>query len=231
MHGTRRQTARGGGAVGRVGHGPILAPIGEPRAARRSAAGRRRATASSISTAPPGAGRPRRWPIGVWRPASPNTSTSSAAGAVDHGRLLVEVGGAGHEPEQRSGTRSMRSSDPSSARSTDRALSAHHRAASRALLDDHVVAERAGVDELPVVVTGQLARGAGHPVVHDHRVERVVGRVRAGQLDAEVPQPGLRRDGGLHRGDATRPRRRPPLPRQPGTGDEGDPVGPGVGQG
>ena len=45
------------------------------------------------------------------------------------------------------------------------------------------------MDELPVVVTGELARGAGHPAVHDHRVERIVGRVGPGQLEAELGQP------------------------------------------
>ena len=83
----------------------------------------------------------------------------------------------------------MRSSEPSSARSTDKRVERAPPGGLGTLLDGQVVAEAAGVHEHAGVVAGELPGGAGHAAVHDDRVERVVGRVRTGQLEAELAQP------------------------------------------
>ena len=76
-------------------------------------------------------------------------------------------------------TRSMRSRSPSSARSTDSAFSAHHRAASAPCSTVTSAPSRPGCTSHAVVVARQLARRAGHAAVDHDRVERIVRRVRA----------------------------------------------------
>ncbi len=194
---TRRRSAGSCGVA--VRQGP---KSGNDRPAVRRRLRRRRATATSISTAPPRGSAATPMAERVWRPRRPKHVGQQPAGPVDHRRLRVEARVDRRRSRSPASTRSMRSSDPSSARSTDSALSAHHRAASAPCSTDRSTPRRAGVDQLALVVARQLPGRAGHPAVHDDRVERVVRRVRTRKNEVEVDQPGLGRvvdgRGGIH---------------------------------
>ena len=112
-------------------------------------------------------------------PGGPEDIGQQEAGAVDHGRLLGEVGGAGHEAEQRQApfdAIQRAQLGPEDGQGVEGAPPG----GVGPLFDAQVDAECAGMDELAVVVAGELAGGASDAGVDDHRVQRIVGRVGPG---------------------------------------------------
>ena len=114
----------------------------------------------------------------MWRPASPNTSASSRLAPSTTAGCCSNAGRARHEAEHGEHTLDPVEVAELGLQHRQRVQRAPPRGF-RALLDREVVAEHARVHEHAVVVARQLARRAGPAAVHDHRVERVVGRVRA----------------------------------------------------
>ena len=122
------------------------------------------------------------------RPAGAEHVGEQPARAVDDGGLLHEPGRRRDEAQHRE-----HPLDPVEAAQ----LAAQHRqrverAPPRrlgALLHAEVEAEHARVHERALVVARQLARRAHPASVRDHRVERIVRRVRAGQREPQLTKP------------------------------------------
>jgi hypothetical protein len=118
------------------------------------------------------------------------------AGAIDHRRLSNEAGRGRHEPEH--GQDAFDAIERSELRLEDRErVERAPTGRFGALLDGDLRAEDPGVDELAVVVAGELPRRAGPTAVDHHRIERLVGRKGTGQDEPELRE--ALPDGWVHR--------------------------------
>ena len=151
------------------------------------------ATVTSISTAPFRGRAATPMAERVWRPASPKTSARTLlapsttagcwwkSGAEDTNPVTVRT-----RVDAVEGTERVLEHGEGVQRADGGRLGA--------LLHRDGVAQSAEAGQLPGDA-GQLPRRARHAVVHHHGVERVVGRVRPVQREAQLDEPGA--DGAL----------------------------------
>ncbi len=142
------------------------------------------ATSTSISTDPQRGSAATPIAERECRPAAPNTSWSNCDAPSTTAGCASKPGALATKPSTVR-TRSMRSSEPSSARSTD---SAFERAPARraGTVRHREVGTEHALHDRARVIARQLPGGARPATVHHHGVERVVRRVRTGQHDAEI---------------------------------------------
>ena len=147
---------------------------------RRLADQSRNATSTSISTAPPRGqrGDPDRG-AGVAARVAEHLEQQRAR-AVDDCGLLHEARCGRHETEHGEHPFDAIERTEPGPQHRQRVQRAPARGL-RALFDREIDAQHTGVHELAVVVAGQLPRRARPAAVHDHRVERIVRRIRTGQ--------------------------------------------------
>ena len=170
-------------------HRPLLSPSSAPSAPQPSPQSVSDSDGDlDLHRSPLGAARPRRWLTGyAGRPPRRRRSSTALAPSTTSGwrwksgAEATKSGDREHplHPVERAELRLQHG----------QRIECADRRGVGALLHGHRVAEGSDTGQL-AVDPGELARGPGHPAVHDDRVERVMRWVRTMQPEAELLDPG-----------------------------------------